>query len=706
MEKFRTEVEKCNIKARWQKQRELRDNEEQNRKIESGDTDINVVKKNPNHIDFTTIRATDLKNNKRVIITKPDDDEEEIRRNSVKKELELVFVNYMKDNCDKSGNLKESNLSKKQVNSIKTLKDNMKDEDLVCMETDKTGKFGLDKKENYVRKMKKHMKNDDTIKMKDVRKIEKELNNQSESLIGIVNAGSNNGHTKRIRSNLKTVDNQVPVLSGTHKDHKKVDDLVEGPDLRGIMGATVGPNFALTNFIAKEIIRKVAEAASVCNDCKSTEELLSKFEEYNRTRIVDDNGSKNIFVASMDIDKWFPSMKNRPMTKEIRNMIIESTIEFKEINYDKISKHLGENMTIEEILEENMEELLYLTKSKLDKLMKIKAERIIIAKNVDSNVKRRIETGTTSNITIETFGETMVNGQRDLTESVENDGYTESRDSGDVTIANDDEVLDNKNIAENVDLNIAENVDLNIAENVDLNIAENIDLNIAEKVELNMNIEKDRDTESTDSGDVTIAYDDEVPDNKNTAENVDLNINGKRKMENTQYITNSDSNNVTTFNDEGNKPNAQKCVEHEQKEKESKRTDSGDVTLAYDDEQNEAHKAVSSNKEQSKTGIRNSINENKEEDNDKSLKTSDKDVKKKHKMKDLDSDDATPANRDAEDAIIAPTKIPDDEQKRQMFSKSVEIMILAGMENHVYTFGMKLRSKRKVALLDYLSQEK
>ena len=47
------------------------------------------------------------------------------------------------------------------------------------------------------------------------------------------------------------------------------------------MGATVGPNIALTDFIARSIVRKVADEASVGNDCKNTEELLSKFEEYN-----------------------------------------------------------------------------------------------------------------------------------------------------------------------------------------------------------------------------------------------------------------------------------------------------------------------------------------------------------------------------------------------------------------------------------------
>jgi hypothetical protein len=59
----------------------------------------------------------------------------------------------------------------------------------------------------------------------------------------------------------------------------------EGPDLRPIMGATVGPNVALTNFIAKNVVRKIAEEASVGNDLKSVEELLNKFEEYNKARV-------------------------------------------------------------------------------------------------------------------------------------------------------------------------------------------------------------------------------------------------------------------------------------------------------------------------------------------------------------------------------------------------------------------------------------
>ena len=53
-------------------------------------------------------------------------------------------------------------------------------------------------------------------------------------------------------------------------------------------------------------------------------------------------------------------------------MIIDSNIEFKEIDFENASKYLGEKMTIEEILEEEMEDILYFEEEKLNKLMKAK----------------------------------------------------------------------------------------------------------------------------------------------------------------------------------------------------------------------------------------------------------------------------------------------------------------------------------------------
>ena len=83
----------------------------------------------------------------------------------------------------------------------------------------------------------------------------------------------------------------------------------------------------------------------------STEELLNKFEVYNHVRIQKGYSSRNVMIASMDIDKWYPTMKIRPMIREIKQMIIDSKIEFKEIDYENASKYLGEKMTIKDFRE-------------------------------------------------------------------------------------------------------------------------------------------------------------------------------------------------------------------------------------------------------------------------------------------------------------------------------------------------------------------
>ena len=185
------------------------------------------------------------------------------------------------------------------------------------------------------------------------------MNDHADFVVKITNAGGNTGQEKRIKSNLKTVDNQIPILSGTSKDHKVAEDEMEGPDVRPIMGATVGPNVALTNFIGKEIVKRVAEDADSGNVCKSVEELLGKFEEYNKNRVENGHGEENIIVGSMDIEKWYPKTKPIPSAKTIKQMILNSKIKFDGINYEEVAKYLGKYMTIEEILEVEMEEILH-----------------------------------------------------------------------------------------------------------------------------------------------------------------------------------------------------------------------------------------------------------------------------------------------------------------------------------------------------------
>jgi hypothetical protein len=69
----------------------------------------------------------------------------------------------------------------------------------------------------------------------------------------------------------------------TSRDHKKVENTEGGPEVRPIMGAMVGPNVGLTNF-GCIIVRAITDDYYIWNVSKSTEETVSKLEEYNKCR--------------------------------------------------------------------------------------------------------------------------------------------------------------------------------------------------------------------------------------------------------------------------------------------------------------------------------------------------------------------------------------------------------------------------------------
>ena len=143
LESFETELEKAGIKATWEKLSENRNNEEHFKELETGETkeSLKVCDEDTKTVNFRNLKATDFKNNKRINIVEENDDKEEIRMNHVKNELKEVFIKYKKEHCDNKGNLIDNNLSVEQLKAMKNLKMKMKTENLVCVETDKTGKF-------------------------------------------------------------------------------------------------------------------------------------------------------------------------------------------------------------------------------------------------------------------------------------------------------------------------------------------------------------------------------------------------------------------------------------------------------------------------------------------------------------------------------------------------------------------------------------
>ena len=170
------------------------------------------------------------------------------------------------------------------MKDIKNLKKRIESEGLTCGETDKTGKLTLDTLENTSKKMDKHICNDKVLTVKEVKRLENKLNKHMNYWSRILKPGQNRNQSRRVKSNFVTIDNQIPVLRGTSKDHKEAEDKTVGPDFRPIMGAIVGPNIGLSE-LGSMIVRKIADNADGGLVAKSTEEVLNKFETFNKRRL-------------------------------------------------------------------------------------------------------------------------------------------------------------------------------------------------------------------------------------------------------------------------------------------------------------------------------------------------------------------------------------------------------------------------------------
>ena len=96
------------IKTTWESIRESKkkenDNDDKNAKKKENVGKVYDHKSKT--FDLRNLKATDLKNNKRVIVVMNNDDEKEITRNNVMLELKKVFNNYTNKHCDRFGNLK------------------------------------------------------------------------------------------------------------------------------------------------------------------------------------------------------------------------------------------------------------------------------------------------------------------------------------------------------------------------------------------------------------------------------------------------------------------------------------------------------------------------------------------------------------------------------------------------------------------------
>ena len=387
LEMIETEIDKGNVKCVWSEKNENIEKEAKNKEAEDdGEHEFSI--RQEGYHDFGKKPSTEWKFNKRVIIPEDLDEENEIRKNFVKNELMNVAKDYIEKNCDEKGNIKNSNFDKQKTQDLKNIKKRLDKDDLTIYTTDKTGKFVIDSLENVKHKMEKHIKSDKIVTKKQIKKVENHINQKTKRWIHILNIGGKVNQMKRTKSNLINKDNQIPFISGTSKDHKIAENVILGPELRPIMGATCGPNTGLSQ-VGCCLLKCILEEATESLEVKSTEELLAKFEKYNQAQSQSKSQpQEQKIVGSMDIKSFYQSIDPARAAEVCKLMWNKSKVEIKDVNVDELVFYVAKEIDFAKMKEANLEEVIY-TKKKRKYVKNVKKKKKIFEKKNKSMKKKK-----------------------------------------------------------------------------------------------------------------------------------------------------------------------------------------------------------------------------------------------------------------------------------------------------------------------------
>ena len=117
-----------------------------------------------------------MKGNSRVILPgKMKNFKDEAALETLRMEVMEVFRIYMKKNCSEKGE-QRSNLTSSEMRGYKSLKRRVKNEEIVVVQTDKTGKLCIMSREAYEEAGKVHTMKDEEVDQKVIDSIEREIN--------------------------------------------------------------------------------------------------------------------------------------------------------------------------------------------------------------------------------------------------------------------------------------------------------------------------------------------------------------------------------------------------------------------------------------------------------------------------------------------------------------------------------------------------
>ena len=277
-------------------------------------------------LDLGNMKATSYKYNKMVCMPDPESPEVETAHQFRRTEARRIFeraVNAAKPNPSKvadNGRGKsnkvvnhESNLTREEWLGLTSLKKRVKEGSIVVADTDKSKRFCLLTREQYLQSGTQHTSKDLEIEPERVKRVQNYVNDHVNWLKACTNIGINWQHDDRMSRNLRDKGEQVCQMTLLLKDHKGWEETSGKPvPSRPVVSGNNGLNCHLSEIVSM-IIEPVAYEQSGC-EVDSTDDLLAKIDSLNENLPIhretnNDDISKEDTIKIVDTDIFEPDNK-------------------------------------------------------------------------------------------------------------------------------------------------------------------------------------------------------------------------------------------------------------------------------------------------------------------------------------------------------------------------------------------------------------
>ena len=141
-----------------------------------------------------------------------------------------------------------------------------------------------------------------------------------------------------------------------NKNENGVKKKMKGPKLRPVVGANRASSRPTSHILSK-VIYKVCGiiGRTVKTNCESTEEMIVEIENVNK--VIEEN--EDIIIGSLDIVKWYPSMKIERLIEVIMELLMMANLDLREIDFTHLSIYIATSLSKEDIAKEGLEQVIH-----------------------------------------------------------------------------------------------------------------------------------------------------------------------------------------------------------------------------------------------------------------------------------------------------------------------------------------------------------